>query len=397
MAIRLRWSIMKNILIASLVCLCLAATGYGQITPRGALTSTTWTTASAQNSVWSLDVTTAQTQAVLVHVTVGPNITGGAITFESGINPGSVSLLQLRRSSTGNADTAYTLVSNDIQDWTGVVVGPYVQARLSSVITTSSGSGATTVTMLPVNFQSTAPTGGGVQSITSGSSNGTTTNAAKIDCVFNTSPPTVLSGQVADVQCTNVGTVYVDASKTPATGAQPATGADAVTQSPGGLVSVVAVTTPTSVTVTTNPTDVFVLTGSASKVIEVTGISIACISSTAGPIDVGLVARTTIDTSGTPVTAAVFPTSSADAATATAIQYTGNPTLGTFRATLWNAPVNCRVTGTSITSDPMWYVPSLVGKPPVLLTASQQLAINLGGAAAANGAGLRIVFTFIER
>jgi hypothetical protein len=81
----------------------------------------------------------------------------------------------------------------------------------------------------------------------------------------------------------------------------------------------------------TTPTDVFTITGSASKVLRVTYLEVFGIQTTAGHPVIQLVKRSTANTGGTSAAVTAVPYDSSDAAaTGTVLSYTANPTaLGT--------------------------------------------------------------------
>jgi hypothetical protein len=82
--------------------------------------------------------------------------------------------------------------------------------------------------------------------------------------------------------------------------------------------------------VAATPTDIFTITGSATKTIQVTKLALNCTQTTAGEINVLVIKRSTANTAGTAVAATVVSVDSANAAgTATVNAYTANPTLGT--------------------------------------------------------------------
>lgn len=83
--------------------------------------------------------------------------------------------------------------------------------------------------------------------------------------------------------------------------------------------------------VAATPTDIFTLTGSASKTIRITRLGFSGTAATAGIINVAVVKRSTADTSGTSTNPAAVPHDSNNAAaTATVAAYTANPTLGSI-------------------------------------------------------------------
>lgn len=78
-------------------------------------------------------------------------------------------------------------------------------------------------------------------------------------------------------------------------------------------------------------TDIFTLTGSATKTIRVTRIQISATQSTASAANIFLVKRSTANTGGTATTLTAVPLDSTNvAATAVARSYTANPTTGTL-------------------------------------------------------------------
>ena len=87
-------------------------------------------------------------------------------------------------------------------------------------------------------------------------------------------------------------------------------------------------------------TDVFVISGSATKTVRITKISFDAIQTTAGQAIIILARRSTADTLGTstaPV-AVTFDTTNA-AATAVVLAYTANPTLGTLVGNVFSGRV----------------------------------------------------------
>lgn len=78
------------------------------------------------------------------------------------------------------------------------------------------------------------------------------------------------------------------------------------------------------------PTDVFTITGSATKTIRIKHISCDGIQTATGAVNVSLIKRSTANTAGTSTTLTDVPFDSTNsAATATIRAYTANPTLGT--------------------------------------------------------------------
>lgn len=76
-------------------------------------------------------------------------------------------------------------------------------------------------------------------------------------------------------------------------------------------------------------TDIFTITGSASKTVRITRLSISGVATAAGAYAVLLIKRSAADTSGTSSAPTVVPMDSSDAAgTATVLAYTANPSVG---------------------------------------------------------------------
>lgn len=101
----------------------------------------------------------------------------------------------------------------------------------------------------------------------------------------------------------------------------------------------------TGLTVAATATDIFTLTGSASKTIRITKFEIAGTQTTTGVIPVLLVKRSTADTGGTSSTLTGVPHDSlSPTATATARSYTANPTVGTAVGTFRSGKLHASTT-----------------------------------------------------
>ena len=126
----------------------------------------------------------------------------------------------------------------------------------------------------------------------------------------------------------------------------------------------------------TTATDVWNITGSASKTIRVHTIIVTGSTTSGSPIKVNvqLIKRSTVDTAGTSVANAAVPHDSASAAaTATVKHYTANPTLGTAVGPVRAAQVAFNqggITGGDIT----WEFTR--GQPLLLKTVNEQLCVN---------------------
>lgn len=132
-------------------------------------------------------------------------------------------------------------------------------------------------------------------------------------------------------------------------------------------------------------TDIFTITGSATKTVRVTEVNLQCTETTAGAVAVQLVKRSTADTGGTSSAPTRVPhDSTSPAATATVLAYTANPTTGTLvgpvRATRenWLAPA-------SVANAPRMPFTLYNGVPVVLRGVNEVLAVNLNGVTVTGG------------
>lgn len=141
-----------------------------------------------------------------------------------------------------------------------------------------------------------------------------------------------------------------------------------------------------SVVPAASATDIFTITGSATKVVRVTEVSVQCTITTAAAVAVQLVKRSSANTGGTSTTpTAVAHDSTNPAATAVVRAYTANPSalgtvVGPVRATreTWLAPA-------SVANAPRNPFTLYHGLSVVLRGASEVLAVNLNGATVTGG------------
>ena len=134
-------------------------------------------------------------------------------------------------------------------------------------------------------------------------------------------------------------------------------------------------------------TDIFTLTGSATKTIRITKVSFNAIETTAAQIAVVLLRRSTANTLGTSTaqTATSYDSTNA-AATATVLAYTANPTTGTLVGNLFTQRVF--VPGAATASDAQGLQLSFgdFGQQGVVLRGiTQVFAINLVGVTVVGG------------
>jgi hypothetical protein len=136
----------------------------------------------------------------------------------------------------------------------------------------------------------------------------------------------------------------------------------------------------TSVSSAALATDIFTITGSATKLIRVLQVLISGYRSVSSAIPIRLDKRSTANTGGTPLTVTSCPHDSNDpSATALVQAYSTNPTTGVLVAVIRSQEMflNTQATGQSDVID--WEFGLLPGKAIVLRGTSQVLAVNLGG------------------
>lgn len=96
------------------------------------------------------------------------------------------------------------------------------------------------------------------------------------------------------------------------------------------------------------PTDIFTITGSATKTVKISRLYLTATQGTAGQKDVLLIKRSTANTLGTSTAPTGIPYDSTNAAaTATVLAYTANPTLGTAVGTLFSTKLQIPTAATS--------------------------------------------------
>lgn len=145
------------------------------------------------------------------------------------------------------------------------------------------------------------------------------------------------------------------------------------------------------------PTDLCVLTGSASTTIKVIEARLSGTATAAATVDVHLVKRSAADTSGTFVAGTVVAYDSGTSSAAPTVgHYTANPTINATVGTFLSSKVLLPIAGTvttpaaNVTLMPPGSVIQLKG-------IAEQLAINFAGAALpAGAASFRCHFSWIE-
>ncbi len=133
------------------------------------------------------------------------------------------------------------------------------------------------------------------------------------------------------------------------------------------------------------PSDIFTITGSASKTIKIHGIQIDATATAAAVIAVFLVKRSTANSAGTSTAPVVVPLDSTSAAgTATVLAYTANPTVGTLVGNIRSEKL---LVSTVTTSGETLLINfgNIIGSPIVLRGITQVLAFNLNAVTLAGG------------
>lgn len=137
-------------------------------------------------------------------------------------------------------------------------------------------------------------------------------------------------------------------------------------------------------------TDVWVIGGSASKTVRINSIILCGTATAATNLDIALVRRSTADTGGTSGAFTAIPSDvNNPGVTATVLNYTANPTLGTAFGNASVRKLNVGVAGSAGCQTWTFGSPTS-GQPLTLRGTAQQIAVNFGGVAVP--AGLSLTF-----
>lgn len=133
-------------------------------------------------------------------------------------------------------------------------------------------------------------------------------------------------------------------------------------------------------------TDIFTLTGSATKIVRISRIALSGVQTTGSQINVIYLRRSTANTGGTLVSlAAIRMDTTSPAATATGLAYTTNPTVGTLVGNIRTRKVS--VAAASGNSDEMIIdFGTRNGQALVLRGINEVFAINLNSVTVAGSA-----------
>lgn len=153
----------------------------------------------------------------------------------------------------------------------------------------------------------------------------------------------------------------------------------------------------TTITAAVAATDIFTISGSGTRSIRILAIYITATQTTAGAVSITILKRSTADTGGTSAAVTAVPHDSANsAATAAVLGYTANPTTGTLVGNLRIKKLFVPSTATAADGGSTEFMfGNRPGQAIVLRGATEQLAVNLGGATVA-GNSFSIVVEWSE-
>ena len=261
--------------------------------------------------------------------------------------------------ATLSAETTKVIGTINVAAAQTITVTQATAANLNANITNITGT-----VSLPTGASTAANQTSTVGSLGAGTS---ATNSQLAGNVFTATLPTLTTGQQLASQADVNGRTLVAA--TPVDGAKVTYSASATALVPAAAA-----------------TDMFTITGSATKTIRVLRIDISATQTTAGENTIVLLKRSTANTAGTSTAPTAVPHDSASAAgTATVLAYTANPTTGTLVGNLRSRKIAFQgATGT--TSDvAVFDFGNRPGQAIVLRGVSQVLALNLNGATITGG------------
>lgn len=210
-----------------------------------------------------------------------------------------------------------------------------------------------------------------------GTAIGTNTGAMIMGSV-TTNAPAYTTGQINPINMTVTGRVRTSAS--PVDGDKETFSASAIGIAPA-----------------TTPLDVFTLTGSSTRTVRITKITLSGTQTTTGTIDVLLIKRSTANTGGTSTTPAIVPHDSTNAA-ATAVfrAYTVDPTLGTAVGNVLARKINIpSAVDDVLHSDGVLFEAVRPGQAIVLRGVGEMLAVSLNSVTLTGG-NLDCTFEFTE-
>lgn len=143
------------------------------------------------------------------------------------------------------------------------------------------------------------------------------------------------------------------------------------------------------------PTDIWSITGSATKTVRLLRLGWSNTQTTAGVNTWFVIKRSSVNTGGSPTTLTLVPNDSNNAAaTATVVNYTANPSpLGSSSGPVWTGKINSPAPATAgiggLCGIELDFV-DMFGQPLCLRGTTQQLALNFNGAALPAGLSMLI-------
>lgn len=133
-----------------------------------------------------------------------------------------------------------------------------------------------------------------------------------------------------------------------------------------------------TVVAASSATDIFTITGSASKTVYITKIRVSGIQGTGSTSGVYIIKRSTANSAGTSTAVTAVPFDSLDsAATATVLNYTANPTLGTVVGTVANSFLAIPTSASAAVNNVVEFNFGHQSKSISLRGTSQVIAVNL--------------------
>ena len=299
--------------------------------------------------IGTVNVAAAQTIAVTQATAANLNVTVAALTNASIVKA------QLQ----DNAGTAITLGQKVMASSVPVALASD-QSALTVAQATAANLNATIVQATASNLN--AQVVGNVANAATDSG-----NPVKVGGVYQTTIPALTAGQRGDIQLDSRGALLVSVLD----GVRATYSASA-----------------TNIVPAVTATDVFTITGSATKTVRVIKIGISGVQTAGGIISVLVLKRSTANSAGTSAASAAVPNDSNNAAaTATVLSYTANPTLGSVvGSAVRSGKVNIPVSTASSSMDIQEFVfGDTVGQAIVLRGIAQVLAINLNSVTVTGG------------
>jgi hypothetical protein len=152
-----------------------------------------------------------------------------------------------------------------------------------------------------------------------------------------------------------------------------------------------------SIVLAASATDVFTIYGSASTSVRIRRIEISGVATAAGGMQVSLVKRSAVNTSGTSSAVTAVPHDAADAAaTATCLAYTANPTSGTTVGTIRTFNLPMPAIAAAVNPIVETFGGDRADKSLVLTGVAQGLAINFNGGTVPTGGTVLISVEWTE-